>query len=406
METENTLQKAKNLGLKYETIYLDIRSEDFHSIKDITKNRNFDIKWDEDTDFYNLQNSIKANGLVEPIILGKIPNKKDFYLLSGRRRMGAIKDLEESGNLPFREIPCRVISCNNYLDLFLLDCANNLHKNVSPYGLAYTYYRALQEYIGKEHIDDNKRTEFLEDLKKYVKNKTGNFSQKEMLIKNGIDFLQTKIAIDANKIIFSILKYLLATKEQDMLVRKYKFDPAIIKSIEQKTNEPHWQHLTKALSLLENFYLNTNASNLEELGETAFDILKELTQTLDFSINTAEDLTNLFKEFRENSFAFYNLQNSQGELSKETEIELNNKGVRCLEIKDSIFSILIEKITEKAKELIAEDEKESIKNAIRKSKKKELKQIIATLSEDDCRAILEYLKSRKEQNNLDETHQN
>ena len=227
-----------------------------------------------------------------------------------------------------------------------------------------------------------------------------------MLIKNGIDFLQTKIAIDANKIIFSILKYLLATKEQDMLVRKYKFDPAIIKSIEQKTNEPHWQHLTKALSLLENFYLNTNASNLEELGGTAFDVLKELTQTLDFSINRAEDLTNLFKEFRENSFAFYNLQNSQGELSKETEIELNNKGIRCLEIKDSIFSILIEKITEKAKELIAEDEKESIKNAIRKSKKKELKQIIATLSEDDCRAILEYLESRKEQNNLDETHQN
>ena len=105
----------------------------------------------ESDDFKGLVNTIQQCGLIQPLVVEIIPDSKRFLLISGERRLRAIKKLALIGQEPerWKEIECVVKEKVSRSERLLLQLIENIQrKNFEPVEYARGMF-ALKESLGK-----------------------------------------------------------------------------------------------------------------------------------------------------------------------------------------------------------------------------------------------------------------
>jgi len=94
-----------------------------------------------------LKNSIKENGLIQPITVRKIGNRS-FELISGERRLRAVSDLG------LREIPAYILQVDSDAKMLELALTENLQReDLNPIEVAMGYQRLIEEcHLTQEQV--------------------------------------------------------------------------------------------------------------------------------------------------------------------------------------------------------------------------------------------------------------
>ena len=94
-----------------------------------------------------LKNSIKENGLVQPITVRKL-GSRSFELVSGERRLRAVSDLG------FREIPAYILQVDSDAKMLELALTENLQReDLNPIEVAMGYQRLIEEcHLTQEQV--------------------------------------------------------------------------------------------------------------------------------------------------------------------------------------------------------------------------------------------------------------
>lgn len=166
-----------------------------------------------------LTNSIKENGLIQPIIVKKIDNK--YQIIAGHRRYLAFKKLNKES------IPAIVKNPENEDIITLTE--NLIRENLNPLEIALSLENILDKNIVKTQselakilgINESTVSRYLkllklpEKIKEFVRNKTYT----DLLVLNKLSTLSPNEAIE---IFEQILKNNLNRKEALELINKYK----------------------------------------------------------------------------------------------------------------------------------------------------------------------------------------
>lgn len=107
----------------------------------------------EDPDGAKLVESIRADGLLEPLVVKIHKTDKDgeptkFYLISGFRRFGALSRLAEEDSEKYARALCRIIDVTDEVDQKIKNLVENIvRSDLAPHELASTVFEISQSGI-------------------------------------------------------------------------------------------------------------------------------------------------------------------------------------------------------------------------------------------------------------------
>lgn len=233
---------------------------DEYKIIDNLLDRYLELDFKEKSDFKRLVSSIDKIGIINTLIFYRIDDKT-LELISGRKRIEAIKTLNESKNEKILNIPVRILSRENDLgSVYLLAFEENTNRrNLSNeaqiesllFGICCDIYPDFGTSSG--FIKDFK----IEEIKKTlieVRNNSENLNKFESKLLNSINLTSKKVNISENEIINSIIKNSLAFSEKRMI----KNFGVPIEIIRKSRRSP------KAKKILENIDVIIFNKNLDE----------------------------------------------------------------------------------------------------------------------------------------------
>lgn len=197
---------------------------DEYKIIDNLLDRYLELDFKEKSDFKRLVSSINKIGVINPLIFYRIDDKT-LELISGRKRIEAIKTLNESKNKKILNIPVRILSKENDLgSVYLLAFEENTNRrNLSNeaqiesllFGICCDIYPDFN--LINENVKDYRIDIMRDSLIKIKKNLDKNLDEAESKILNLINLTSKKINISENEIINSIIKNSLTFSEKRMI---------------------------------------------------------------------------------------------------------------------------------------------------------------------------------------------
>lgn len=176
-------------------------------INDYINDRFFDND-DNEQDFLRLVESIKTNGLINPLILAYDNKKPDeFELICGRRRIKAIREICKSTGNSFKAI-CRILPPNtdrqtrNIIAFQDNQNRKDLNENIKFFPL---YLLIANSFYNVEQISKNSLIEIVDDkLRLYLKQLNNGESVEDTKTKTFIQNLSRQINIDERDFIKKI----------------------------------------------------------------------------------------------------------------------------------------------------------------------------------------------------------
>ena len=247
---------------------------DEYKIIDNLLDRYLELDFKEKSDFKRLVSSINKIGIINPLIFYRVDDET-LELISGRKRIEAIKTLNESKNEKILNIPVRILSKENDLgSVYLLAFEENTNRrNLSNeaqiesllFGICCDIYPDFGTSSG--FIKDFK----IEEIKKTlieVRNNSENLNEFKSKLLNSINLTSKKINISENEIINSIIKNSLTFSEKRM-IRNFGVPVEIIRKSRRSP---------KAKKILENIDVIIFNKNLDE--KEAFFAIKNYVEAI------------------------------------------------------------------------------------------------------------------------------
>lgn len=248
---------------------------DEYKIIDNLLDRYLEIDFKEKSDFKRLVSSINKIGIINPLIFYRIDDKT-LELISGRKRIEAIKTLNESKNEKILNIPVRILSKENDLgSVYLLAFEENTNRrNLSNeaqiesllFGICCDLYPDFS--LINENVKDYRIEIIRDSLIKIKKNLDKNLDEAESRLLNSINLTSKKINISENEIINSIIKNSLTFSEKRM-IRNFGVPVEIIRKSRRSP---------KVNAILENIDFIIFNKNLDE--KEAFFAIKNYVEAI------------------------------------------------------------------------------------------------------------------------------
>ena len=212
------------------------------SISSVLHNKYQPRKIFEKEALYELANSIKERGIIQPLIVRKSNDQIDkFELIAGERRLQAA---QIAG---LNEVPIIVIEADNLKSLELAIVENVQRKDLNPIEEANGYKRLIEEF----NYDQDKVSKFIGKSRSHVSNTLRLLSlPKEvtaLISENKISQGHAKILIGLDNALFfarKIIKKKLSVRQTEALINSLKnnkklknFKDANISSLEKNLKE-------------------------------------------------------------------------------------------------------------------------------------------------------------------------
>ena len=219
----NPFKSKKGLGRGLSSLIgdSDIKTpNDKISISSIIPNKNQPRKLFEKESLYELTNSIKERGIIQPLIVRKSEDQNDkFELIAGERRWQAA----QSAGL--HEVPAVIIEANNLKSLELAIIENVQRKDLNTIEEAESYKNLIENF----DYDQDKVSKFIGKSRSHISNSIRLLSLPDKLIdmirQEKISQGHAKILIgleNALLIAEKIIKKKLSVRQTESLVRLLK----------------------------------------------------------------------------------------------------------------------------------------------------------------------------------------
>ena len=198
------------------------------SISSIVPNKNQTRKLFEKNSLEELTNSIKARGIIQPLIVRKSDNKSDKYeLIAGERRWQAA---QAAG---FHEVPVVIIDADNLKSLEFAIIENVQRKDLNPIEEAESYKKLIENF----NYDQDKVARFIGKSRSHISNSlrllTLPLKVIEMVRNNKITQGHAKILVGLeNSLLLAdkIIKKKLSVRQTESLIR-------LIKNVSKKSKK-------------------------------------------------------------------------------------------------------------------------------------------------------------------------
>lgn len=235
--------------------------------------KNFDIEKLEE-----LKNSIKNNGLIQPIVVRKLKSNK-YEIIAGERRYRACKELGMS------EISALEVQANDSKSYEFSVLENIQRENLNPIEEAESYLMLMEVY----GYNQEKLAEKLGKTRSSVSNKLRilklPFSVKEMVKTGEVSFghARTLLGLENNE---QIEKMAQRIKKEKMSVRDLE---RVIRNFLQKNNEKNYNIMKKCDKIeSENSEKEFVEDKLREFFETPVKIIGDLNSSGKIQINFSD----------------------------------------------------------------------------------------------------------------------
>lgn len=350
--------------------------EDLHSINineceiiDTIQDRQLNSAFENSEDAKKLYKSIAKHGVLSPLVLFRVDDKT-FELISGRRRLNAIKKINNSNDESLKEItdiPVRIIDKQTPRTEAYTVAYNE--NNIKEALLDYQKIRSVLNIIAnhdnyQKYVKDN-----LPDTLYHITQKIKSFN------KNKSD--------EESNILHKII--------QDVAQKLFISEPHLIKTIINTELDPQEIFLLS----IKNTPLTYDDIKSARVDKKSFDLLNDIKNVCKiFNLNDEEEYETLKKIATKHKFKLSDFYLIDG-------IDENYDESKIADVSDDDFgkyvSNLIKSLVELLKQLIANSK---IKSNFEKQKdevKKRFSKILKTANEDDLKRILMLLDGLKTQ---------
>ncbi|MDA3053609.1 ParB N-terminal domain-containing protein [Campylobacter sp. JMF_03 NE3] len=352
--------------------------EDLHSINikeyniiDILKDRQLNSSFENSEDAKRLYKSIAKHGVLSPLVLFRVDDKT-FELISGRRRLNAIKKINNSNDENLKEItdiPVRIIDKQTpKAEVYSIAYnENNIKETLFDYQKIRSVLNMIATHDSYQKYVKNNLADTLygitEKIKSFNKNKSSNDEESNIL----------------HKII------------QDVAQKLFVSEPYLIKTIINTELDPQEVFLLS----IQNTPLTYDDIKSARLNKKSLDLLNDIKKICEiFNLNDEEDYNALKKILARHKFKLSDFYLIDG-------IDENYDESKIADVSDDDFGKyvgnLIKSLVEILKQLIANSK---IKSNFEKQKdevKKRFSKILKTANEDDLKRILMLLDGLKTQ---------
>lgn len=228
------------------------------SIDKIYPNPNQPRKYFEESSMSDLANSIKAHGIIQPLIVSE--NEKGYMIIAGERRWRAAKSID------LKEVPCIVkhYTERQLLEVSLIENLQRQELNVIEEAKAYNYL------INQYNVTQEQLSEALGKSRSYL----ANILRLLRLDKRVIDFIiEEKITGGHGRTILSIESH----DNQYVLAQKIINEGLSVRQVEKLVrdlNDKNRKNNKKTKKIDKDIFLVEIEENLKSLFGTKVNIIK------------------------------------------------------------------------------------------------------------------------------------
>ena len=231
----------------------------------------------DESELLTLSNSIKRNGLLQPLVVRK--TEKGYSLIAGSRRKAALEILG------IKEAPCVVIKSNN-LDSAVLSLVENLHrKDLNPFEEA----EAIEKLITVYGLSQTDIANMLCFAASTLSNKLRLLSLskeiREILLKNNLTERHARALLSLNSELRLKALNLIVTKKLNVSETE-----KLIKKLQQKPKQKQTA-VIKDYKIFTNSFINL-VSNMRKNGIKAKTAKVETDEFIEYTVRIAKTATN------------------------------------------------------------------------------------------------------------------
>ena len=231
----------------------------------------------DESELLTLSNSIKRNGLLQPLVVRK--TEKGYSLIAGSRRKAALEILG------ITEAPCIVIKSNN-LDSAVLSLVENLHrKDLNPFEEA----EAIEKLITVYGLSQTDIANMLSIAGSTLSNKLRLLSLskeiREILLKNNLTERHARALLSLNSELRLKALNIIVTKKLNVSETE-----KLIKKLQQKPKQKQTA-VIKDYKIFTNSFINL-VSNMRKNGIKAKTAKVETDEFIEYTVRIAKTATN------------------------------------------------------------------------------------------------------------------
>ena len=217
---------AKALGKGLQALIRNYKDDQNHQdlipIEKIVANSHQPRKYFDDKQLEKLTNSIKKNGILQPLTVRKIEEDK-FELIAGERRLRSAK---KAGIL---NVPVFIVSINNLAEMMEYALIENIQRvNLNPIEEAEGYLVLKEKY----HFTQEKIAFSVSKSRSEIANKLRLLNLPDMIRKGLLN----------NEIYYGHARCLLSIQKQKLLIQTYK------NIVKNKLSIRQTEHLVKSIN--------------------------------------------------------------------------------------------------------------------------------------------------------------